>query len=322
MRKALFISSITFCCFIFLFSACSRKEKVVIISTAGLSDWLSAETHPNAFAVFKKAIEKEKHQSIVLDMGNWLTTIPEGRLTKINALIDCMNHTGYSLAMIGNKDLSFSPKNFNKTLNKSKFPILASNIYLKTGARAKHTKPRHVIKLEKTSMGVFSINTFDIQKLRSAKTLPFYRLENENYEIPRNVNSLRKSGSKIIIMLINIVAKKDFDLKKFYKHIARGNYAPDIVIVNGLISEKQLKINHTYFVNQPADSFRALRTQLSINPQTGKLLGVSSKIIFLNKKKFGEDKEILTIETSHIKKISDIFNKKIGKFSPNHRASN
>ena len=314
MRKTFFLASTVMCVFVFLFSGCSRKEKIIIISTSGISDWLSPEKRDiGSFAVLKKAIENEKQYSIVVDMGDWLTTIPEGRLLKTNALIDCMNHTGYSLAMIGNKDLSFSPKTLNKTLPKSKFSILASNVYLKTGERAKYAKPRHIINLKNTSIGVFSINTFDGINLNSAKTLPFYRLEKENYEIARNVNALRKSGSKIVIMLLNIKPlKKDFPLKDFFKLIARGNRAPDIVIVNGLTREKQLKINRTYFINQVKNSSSALRTKISLNSKTGKLSGVSWKTISLDKKKLGEDAEILKLETGHRKKISDIFDKKIG----------
>ncbi len=319
MRKTFLIASTTICIFVFLFSACSRKEKILIISTSGISDWLSNDTNnTGSFAILKKAIEKEKSYSIVLDMGNWLTTIPEGRLTKTNALIDCMNCTGYSFAMLGNKDLSFSPKNLNKPLTKSKFPILTSNVYLKTGSRAKYAKPRHIIKLKKTSIGLFSINTFEAQNLNSAKTLPFYRLEKENYEIARNVAALKESGAKIIIMLINVrPAKKDFPIKDFpikdfYKTIARGNNAPDIVLINGLNSGKQLKINHTYFVNQVRNSSLALKTKISINTKTGKLSGIAIKTISLNKKKIGEDDKILKLETAHIKKIAAIFDKKIG----------
>ncbi|MCG2725294.1 MAG: hypothetical protein L6420_03380 [Elusimicrobia bacterium] len=304
MRKAFFITSTGVCFFIFLFSACSKKEQIILISTSGISDWLSPETRNNSgFAVLKKAIEKEKQYSIVLDMGNWLTTIPEGRITKANAIIDCMNNVGYSLAMIGNNDLSFPPENFNKILNESEFSLLASNIYLKTGDRPKHTKPHHIVKLQKTSIGIFSINTFDPENLSSAKTLPFYRLEKENYEITRNVKTLLDNGSKIIIMLLNFNSlKNDFHLKEFYKCIASGNYAPDIVIANGLTLEKQLKINRTYFINQGKESSIVLRTQISINPKTGKSSGISSKTISLNKNEFGEDLEVLKIETSHIKK--------------------
>ncbi|MBU2530212.1 MAG: 5'-nucleotidase C-terminal domain-containing protein, partial [Elusimicrobia bacterium] len=229
-------------------------------------------------------------------------------------LIDCMNNTGYSLAILGNTDISFPSETLDKNLTKSSFSILASNVYLKkTGAQPPYAKVRHILNIKNNSIGFFSINTFDEKKFNSAKTLPFYRLEKENYEIARNVNNLKKSGAKIIIMLLNITPlKKDFRVKEFYKLIAKGNYSPDIVIVNGLTSEKQVKINHTYFINQVKNSSIALKTDISINSKTGKLSGVSSKNIILNKKDLGENTEILKIETTHKKNIARIFDKKIG----------
>lgn len=313
MRKVFLSGLSAICLLIFLFSACARKEKIIIFSTSGISDWLSAEKKKKGgFAVLKKAIKKENHNSIVLDMGHWLTYIPEGRQRNINSIIACMNSVGYSLAIPGNKDLSFKPKNLNAPLKNSKFPIIASNTYLRTGARPQYAKARHILKLKNTAIGFFSINTFDAENMSAPKKLPFYRLEKENYEIARNVAELKKTGSKIIVMLLNIEPKKGLKFKKLCKFIASGKNAPDMVIINGLTQKKQLKINRTYFVNQTEDSSSVLRIKTSINPQTGKLAGVSSKILPLDKKDLGEDLKILKLETAHIKKLSGIFNKKIG----------
>src|SRR3989339_132896 len=105
----------------------------------------SAEGAAGGYAVFKKAYDLEKAPKLALDLGNLFTETPEGYLTKGQAPVDCMNSVPYAALSLGPEDLALAPKDLEKLVKTAGFPVIASNLYLKTGKKPDFIKSQQVI---------------------------------------------------------------------------------------------------------------------------------------------------------------------------------
>ncbi len=78
-------------------------------------------------AAFKKALEAEGNDVVLVDAGDAVQGAPIGTVSKGGYIIDVMNEMGYDLAIPGNHEFDYDMKEFFKLVEKADFPYLSAN---------------------------------------------------------------------------------------------------------------------------------------------------------------------------------------------------
>ncbi|MBI4803447.1 MAG: bifunctional metallophosphatase/5'-nucleotidase [Elusimicrobia bacterium] len=299
-------------------SACSKTDKVIIYATARSGGWLWARPDPDAekgeiggYAVFKNVYNLEQKPKLAVDLGNWFNETPEGYLTKGQAAIDCMNAIPYAVSSLGIADLALAPKDLQKLVKTAAFPVIASNLYLKTGKKPEFIKSLQLLLLGKTKIGFLSVTVMDPDRPNTPKYLANYKFEKESYELQRSLKALKDAGADITALLLNINPKKPAG-KGFYTAFFARLPRLDLIITDDPALKKPSRINKAWLVPVPSKMASAARIELSIDPAGGRLLKAGYKLLPLEKEKYGQDPETLKIVSRHREKILKHFSKRLG----------
>ena len=313
-KTAAFIAVLLFFC------ACSKKEEVVLFVTARLEGRISSAPDPalksagaGGLAVFKNIYDREKRPRLALDLGNWLSDMPEGRIIGSQAVIECMAAVPYSAAALGYRDLTLDPRELEKLSKTAPFPLLASNLYLKNDKKPEFLRSYALLQAGGRKIGVFAINVSDPKKTNQPKYLLNYRLEKESYEIEKALKPLKEGGAKITVMLLNInpktAAKPEF-YRKFLEKLPKT----DLVITDEPSLKKPFKAGKSWVVPSGRGS-SAARVTLSIDPATGALSGIDWSMIVLDKARYGEDPGVLKVINRHLRRLESYMGRRIGFLS-------
>ncbi|MBU2572958.1 MAG: 5'-nucleotidase C-terminal domain-containing protein [Elusimicrobia bacterium] len=299
-------------------TACAKTDKVIIYATARSGGWLWARPDPDSkkgemggYAVFKKIYDLEKKPKLAVDLGNWFNETPEGYLTKGRAALDCMNAIPYAVSSLGPEDLALAPKDLEKLVRIATFPVIASNLYLKTNKKPGFIKSRQILVSGKTKIGFFAVTVMDPDRPNTPKYLTNYKFEKESYEIERSIKALKDAGADIMVLLLDINAKKKTG-KGYYAAFFSRLPPIDLIITDDPAVKKPLRINNSWIIPAPSKMSSAARIELSVDPRSGRLLKANHKLMLLDKEKYGQDPATLETVMRHRGFVSKHFLKRIG----------
>lgn len=299
-------------------SACVKNDQAVIFATARTQGRLWATRDPVAkgagtggFAVFKRLYAQEKLPKLAVDSGNWLGATPEGYLTRGRSTMACLNGVPYSLAAIGQEDLTLAPKELEKLAGAANLPLLASNLYLKTNLKPAFLSSQKVLEAGGHKIGFFSIMLPDPAKPNKPKYLANYKLEKETYEAEKAIKALKSGGAKVIVLLLSVSAKTPAK-PEFYRELLTKLPRVDLIITDEQAVKKPFKVNRSWVVRAGLEMAEAARITLDLEPATGKLAGLSWEALPLDAAKYGEDPGILKITGAYRDSSAAHFSKRVG----------
>ena len=297
--------------------SCSKKEETVIFVTARLEERVSSVPDPAikgagalGLAVFKNIYKLEKRPRLALDLGNWLSDTPEGRIIGPQAIIECMAAVPYSAAALGYRDLAINPRELEKLSKTAPFPLLASNLYLKNNKKPEFLRSCALLQAGGRKIGVFAINVSDPQKANQPKYLLNYRLEKESYEIEKALKMLKEGGAKITVMLLNINPKTAAK-PEFYRKFLQKLPKIDLVITDEPSLKKPFRALRSWVVPSGRGALAA-QVILAIDSATGALADIDWSRIVLDRAKYGEDPGVLEVVNRHLRRLESYMGRRIG----------
>ena len=301
----------------FILCSCSKKDETVIFVTARLEGRISSAPDPalkdagaGGLAVFKNIFKLEKRPKLALDLGNWLSDTPEGRIMGSQAIIECMAAVPYSASALGYRDLTLNLRELEKLSKTAVFPLLASNLYLKNSKKPEFLHSYALLQAGGRKIGVFAINVSDPQKVNQPKYLLNYRLEKESYEIEKALRLLKEGGAKITVMLLNINPKTTVK-PEFYRKFLEKLPKTDLVITDEPSLKKPFKAGRSW-VAPSGRGASAARIILAIDPATDALACIDWSMILLDKARYGEDAGVLKIVNRHLRRLENYMGRRIG----------
>ena len=268
----------------------------------------------------RKVYDREKNPKLAVDLGNWFADTPEGYLTKGGAVAACMNTIPYTVSALGPEDLALSPADLEKLVRASSFTVLASNLYLRNNKKPLFVKSQQIVYAGGTRIGLLAITVMEPAKANVQRHLSNYKLEKESYEIARSLKSLKEAGARVTVMLLTINPKKQAG-KDFYTSFLDKLPRLDLVITDDPGLKKPLRVNRTWIVAAPHKTMSVARIDLSFEPGTGRLVGIASRNIRLERDKYGEDEATLETVNRQRALIKRLFSKRVGTVASDIRKS-
>ncbi len=268
----------------------------------------------------RKVYAREKNPKLAVDLGNWFSDTPEGYLTKGGAVVACMNTIPYAVSALGPEDLALSPTDLEKLVRASSFTVLASNLYLRNNKKPPFIKSQQIVYAGGTRIGFLAITVMEPAKANVQRHLSNYKLEKESYEIARSLKSLKDAGARVTVLLLSVNPKKQAG-KDFYASFLDKLPRLDLVITDDPGLKKPLRVNRTWIVAVPHKIMSVARIELSFEPGTGRLVGIGSRNIRLERDKYGEDAATLETVNSQRALIKRLFAKRVGAVASDIRKS-
>lgn len=295
--------------------ACAKKEQVVIFATARGRGHLIAGApgsgRGGGLAVFKQVYAAEVLPKAAVDLGNWVPLSPEGFINRGRPTLACMSSVPYSAAAAGMEDISLSPKELERMAGLASFPLLASNLYLKSNKKPEFLSSQAVVQAGPHKLGFFSIILPDPAKPNRQKNYSNYKLEKETYEAERAIKALKTEGAKFMVMLLGVNPKTKAK-PEYYKDFAAKVPRVDLIITDDPEVKKPFRAGRAWVARAGLDLDEAARISLELDQDSGKLSGLGWKTIPLDAGKYGEAQDILKIAASYRAVSSAHFGRKIG----------
>lgn len=306
------------CCWL---CGCAKTSTVVIYYTGDTRGQLWSRPAKEkggkeigGLAVLKRLVDSEKKPHLLLDTGEWLHGTLEEGLVKGNAVVECMNETGYDAVSVGSGEFAFGYASLERILNDAKFRVLASNLL----DSQKNKMPVFAAPYVIEDAGGFKIGIFGLSGSRTPKrNLPEHvaglRFRKEAESAAEAVKALKKKGAGVIIALSRADAAEgenpgaDANLL-----LARAVPGIDVIIGGSKRGVSAPVISgRTWILNSAAGLTHAGRIELGINP-SGTLGKLRAGFILLDKEVLGEDPRIAGLAASYRKALSVKLDRKIG----------
>ena len=298
--------------------ACAKNDQAVIFSTARTHGKIwprraegPASPQTGGFAVFKNIYAKEQLPKLAVDSGGWIATAPEAFLTRGKSTIACLNAVPYSLAAAAMEDLLLPPAELQKLAGLARFPILASNLYLKSNKKPEAFASYQILEAGRHKIGFFSVMIPDPAKPNKAKNLANYRIEKETYDAERAIKALKAGGAKIIVMLLN-VNPKTAAKPEFFRELLAKLPRVDVAITDEPSVGKPFKAGRAWVVRAGLEMEEAARITLDIEPVTGRLSDLAWKALPLSVEEHGQAQDMMKLVESYRAAASAHFSKRIG----------
>jgi len=297
-------------------AACTKKEQLVIFATGRSQGRLWAEEAPGfsgrtgGFAVFKKLYDQEKLPKLAVDTGNWFSATPEGWLTRGRSTLACFNAVPYAAAAPGLEDLSLSPQELQKLAESSAMPLLASNLYLKNNKKPAFLHSTRIAVAGGRRIGIFSLLITSPAAPNKPKYLPSYKLEKETYEAQKAIKALRDDGAQLIVMLLG-VSPREKASHDFFRDLLSKLPKIDLVITDEPSVKKPFKVNRAWVAGAGLGMHSAARLALNLD-KSGRMTGLSWKMVTLSADKFGEDPGMLKVTDGYRKSADAHFSRRVG----------
>ncbi|PIU19720.1 MAG: hypothetical protein COT18_06025 [Elusimicrobia bacterium CG08_land_8_20_14_0_20_59_10] len=300
---------------------CARNDQAVIFATARTRGriWPHGAEGPEkaqtgGFAVLKNLYLRETLPKLIVDSGGWFSSTPEGFLTRGKSTIACMNAVPYSLAAAGMDDLSLPPRELCKLAATAGFPVLASNLYLKTNKKPGEFASYKLLQAGKHKIGFFSLIISNPARPNRAKYLPSYKLEKETYEAGKAIKALKDAGAQMIVLLANINPKTSAK-PEFYREFLSRVPRIDLIITDDPAVKKPFKANRSWIVRAGLGMEDAAKITLDIEPASGRLAKAHWEALPLPVKEYGQAPDVMKVARTYRAAADAHFSKRIGFLS-------
>lgn len=157
----------------------AKKEIVVLYTNDAHNAYLKDDGCLGyaSVAAYKKQLESEGHQVVLVDGGDAIQGGVIGALSKGQYIADIMGKTGYSVAIPGNHEFDFGMDNFLNIASKSDYEYVSCNFMdLRTNETV--FKPYKMVSFEDVDVAFVGITT---PKTYTSSTPKYFQDENGNY---------------------------------------------------------------------------------------------------------------------------------------------
>ena len=300
-----------------MLGACAKKESFVIFSTARAQGNIQApddcfkKGSCGGFPALKNIYDGEPLPKIIVDLGNWSTDTPQGLLTKGADVIEMMNAFPYSAAVPGITDINLPEKDFVRLLKNSNFPIIGTNLYARGGTRKEGISNHAVISANGHKIGLFSVLLANPQRPEAQKNYARFRIEKGSYDANLAINALKKEGAEIIIMLLSVNPSAESD-KNYYKNFIDQVGRTNLIITDDPEVQKTFRSGKTWVIPAGTKNKKVSRTEITFNPDTGKISSAETRILEIDPIKYKENPELRSIAVKYKIEENKHFSKKAG----------
>ena len=246
-----------------------------------------------------------------MDLGNWSADTPAGRLTKGSAVMEMLNAFPYDAAVPGITDINLPAKDFDRLADAAKFPLIASNLYQRSGERYDKMPQHYTKEINGHKIGFLSVLLANPKKPDRQKNYARFRIEKGSYDANLAINTLKRDGAQIIIILLSIDPSAESDrsyYKKFTSLVSRAN----IIITDDPAVRRAFRSNKTWIVPAGAGNKKVERTEIFFNPETGKVSAAESKTLDIDPLRHKENQALHNIAIKYQIEEKKHFAKKIG----------
>lgn len=105
------------------------KNDIVVLYTTDVHCSVDDNIGYAGLAAYKKSVEAKTPYVTLVDCGDAVQGGEIGDASKGANIVDIMNAVGYDLAILGEHEFDFGPKNISKLLEKSNAQYLSTNVY-------------------------------------------------------------------------------------------------------------------------------------------------------------------------------------------------
>jgi len=300
-----------------MLGACAKKESFVIFSTARAQGSIQApddcfkQGSCGGFPALKNIYGRETLPKLIVDLGNWSADTPAGRLTKGSDVLEMMNAFPYSAAAPGITDINLPAKDFDRLADNAKFPLIATNLYLRNGQRQPGLPQYHIIDINRHKIGFFSVLLANPESPERQKNYARFRLEKGSFDANLAINAMKKEGAKIIVMLLSIDPKAKSD-KGYYKKFLSQAKRTSLIITDDPEVKKTFRSGNTWIIPAGKGNKKVERTEISFSRESGKISSINSKTIDIDPLRYKEDQELHNIAVRYQISEKKHFSKKIG----------
>ncbi|HNT97338.1 MAG TPA: 5'-nucleotidase C-terminal domain-containing protein [Elusimicrobiales bacterium] len=291
--KALFLSAPL------LLASCSWRDSAVVYLTSDARGWVFRAPEddgpaPAGFPVLKKILEAEERPFLLFHAGPWLSGPPESLNQRAKAAAECMAGMPYAAAGLLGEDLLLDPARLERALKGAALPLLASNVYLKSGGRPSFTSRSLTSGVGKTSLGLAVLTAPRPDQLSWPKYGPRYKFEKETYEAERALLEMKSQGAKIKAVLLEI-GEGEGSMEFLDHFLAHFGSRLDLVLVKSPAVTRIFSRKGTLLV----PVLEGLnRVELKLSPE-GALLNAAHRTVPMDRDKYGSDPGIEAMLDSH-----------------------
>ncbi len=297
--------------------ACTRKTSIVVFSTARARGSIQAPDDCfkrgscGGFPALKNIYDAEPLPKIIVDLGNWSADTPAGRLTKGSAVMEMMNAFPYDAAVPGITDITLQAKDFDRLADSARFPLIASNLYQRSGERYDKMPQYYIKDVNGYRIGFLSVLLANPQKPEKQKNYARFRIEKGSYDANLAINTLKREGAQIIIMLLSIDPSAESD-RTYYRKFTKAAGRVNLIITDDPAVRRIFRSNKTWVVPAGAGNKKVERTEIFFNPETGKISAVESGTIDIDPLKYKENQLLHNIAIKYQIEEKKHFARKIG----------
>ncbi|MBO4555884.1 MAG: hypothetical protein J5706_03925, partial [Elusimicrobiales bacterium] len=283
-----------------MLGACAKKETLVIFSTARAQGRIQApddcfrKSSCGGFPALKNIYDGENRPKIIVDLGNWAENTPKGKLTNGSDVLEMMNAFPYSAAVPGITDINLPEKDFDRLIKDSKFPLIGTNLYTRSGTRKPGIENHAVIDIKGHKIGLFSVLLANPQKPESQRNYSRFRVEKGSYDANLAINALKKEGAEIIIMLLSVNPSSNPD-KNYYKNFVEQVKRVNLIVTDDPEVKNTFRAGKTWVVPAGKENKTVTRTEITFNPELGKISSAESKEVEIDPIIYKENEELKKI---------------------------
>ena len=241
-----------------------------------------------------KDIQKEANGNyLLLDGGDWSQGTYESSLTKGKTVIDVMNNVGYDAIEVGNHEFDWSQKALDDMAERGEFPVLGANIIRENPEVLKDIKPYTIKEVNGVKVGILGIITPETAEKAKPKNLEGIIFENPVNTVKKYLPEIKGKGAEFLVVLSHEGVAAD------NKRLAETVSGID-VIVGGhshTMLEEPLNVNGTLIVQARKHSLFVGDLEVSLDPETKKVVSYKNRLIPVNTQEITPDPEIEKIIT-------------------------
>ncbi len=187
-------------------------QKLTILHINDLEGWLNPHDSFGGMATLMSYFKQEGYDpniannSFILTTGGDQNTGPAAAtLSKGLAIVDTMNAMGFNAAAIGNHEFEYGIQSMVERQNRSTYPILSSNIYLKgTTDLANFTIPYAIQNHSGIRVGFIGLTTTATPQLAHPRNTRYFDFGGYEAALRRFIPQIKEKGVDIIVVLAHL----------------------------------------------------------------------------------------------------------------------
>ena len=262
--------------------AMQGEPKPMLGGMAVLSAYLKevrAEARQKGFDVF------------LFDSGDIFHGTPEGNVHKGRSMVKAMNALKYQAAALGNHEFAFGLNGLKKITAESRFPFLACNLfYTAIKKQSRFWRDELILKSGDLKIGVTGVITPKTKYINFYKNIKDLEFTDPYDSVAERIESLKKQGADIIIVLSHLGLKKD-------KKLASRVSGIDVIIGGHShnIVDPVLLVGKTLICQAGSHSQRVGRLDLWLDPEKKKIVDYDNTVNNLYTWEYKPDKDMRKI---------------------------